>query len=293
MPKISIGLPIYNGEKFLCTKLETILSQTFHDFELIISDNASTDLTAKICEEFIKNDSRIKYTRQKKFIHGLENFSFVLEQAKSEFFVWTAADDIWEPKFLEKNIEVLEEDKNIIGSISDVKFFYIYDKNLNSLLKKLKNENRIQFEHCKSAYGDYSQRLKIFLKLRQATSIYAVFRTKNLKKSFSRTKEIYPFDFAIILDLLQYGNFHVLDELLMFRYGKGISSKLPLEEKIEDEKISLFEIILPNLKFTIWCWKNFGLKNNIKNGIWILRYFIQGETQFIIDLVKIIKKKLS
>jgi len=160
------------------------------------------------------------------------------------------------------------------------------------LLKKLKNENKIHFEHCKSAYGDYSQRLKIFLKLRQATSIYAVFRIENLKKSFSRTKEIYPFDFAIILDLLQYGNFHVLDELLMFRYGGGTSSKLPLESLIEEEK-SLFEIIFPNLKFTIWCWRNFGLKNNIKNCVWILRYLAQGEAQLIIDLIKIIKKKLS
>jgi len=292
MPKISIGLPVYNGEKFLRTKLERILSQTFHDIELIISDNVSTDLTAKICEEFIKNDLRIKYTRQKTFLSGIENFGYVLEQAKSEFFVWTGVDDVWEPKFLEKNVKVLEEDKNIIGSISDVKFFYTYNENLNLLLKKLKNENKIQFEHCKPAYGDYSQRLKIFLKLRQATSIYAVFRTKNLKKSFSKAKEISPWDFALILDLLQYGNFHVLDELLMFRYSRGSSEKSPLERLIKEEK-SLPEIILPNLKFTIWCWKNFGVKNNIKNCGWILRYFAQGEFQLIIDLVKIIKKKLS
>ena len=145
MPKISIGLPVYNGEKFLRTRLETILSQTFHDIELIISDNVSTDLTAKICEEFIKNDLRIKYTRQKTFLSGIENFGYVLEQAKSEFFVWTGVDDVWEPKFLEKNVKVLEEDNNIIGSISDVKFFYTYNENLNLLLKKLKNDNMIQY----------------------------------------------------------------------------------------------------------------------------------------------------
>ena len=292
MSKISIGLPIYNGEKFLRTRLETILSQTFHDFELIISDNASTDLTEKICEEFIKNDSRIKYTRQKKFLSGIENFGYVLEQAKSEFFVWTGVDDVWDPTFLEKNLKVLEEDKNIIGSISNVQFFYTFNENLNLMLKKLKNENKMQFEQCKPAYGDYSQRLKIFLKHRRATSIYAVFRTKNLKKSFSQAKEVAPWDFVLILDLLQYGNFHVLDELLMFRYSKGSSEKLPLEILIEEGK-SLPELILPNLKFMIWCWKNFGLKSNIKNGVWILRYFIQGETQLIIDLIKIIKKKLS
>ena len=59
-PEISIGLPIYNSEKFIRKRLENILSQTFNDFELIISDNASTDDSVKICKEFMEKDSRIK-----------------------------------------------------------------------------------------------------------------------------------------------------------------------------------------------------------------------------------------
>ena len=85
-PVISIGMPVYNGEKFLRNKIESLLNQTFQDFELIISDNGSTDLTYKICNEYTKKDKRIIYFQQKKNIGGWNNFLFVLEKAKNEYF---------------------------------------------------------------------------------------------------------------------------------------------------------------------------------------------------------------
>ena len=94
LPQISIGMPIYNGEQFLHQRLESILSQTFTDFELIISDNASTDSTGKICEEYARKDHRIRYIRQEKNIGALLNFNFVLKEAKFNYFVWMASDDI-------------------------------------------------------------------------------------------------------------------------------------------------------------------------------------------------------
>ena len=85
-PKLTIGIPIYNGEKFVRDKLENILSQTFSNFEIIISDNASTDKTQEICNEFLKNDKRIQYFRQKTNIGGIQNFIFVMSKAKTEYF---------------------------------------------------------------------------------------------------------------------------------------------------------------------------------------------------------------
>ena len=104
---ISIGLPVYNGEKFLKKKLDSLLSQTFTNFEIIISDNASIDSTESICQTYLKKDSRIKYYRQEKNLGVIANYNFVLEKATNEYFVWTAVDDMMEPQFLEKMIQEL------------------------------------------------------------------------------------------------------------------------------------------------------------------------------------------
>lgn len=100
--KVSIGLPIFNGDQFLCRRLESILGQTYKNIELIISDNGSTDTTEKICKDYLHKDKRIRYIRQKKDMGILWNFGNILNEAQNNFFVWATVDDIWEPNFLEK-----------------------------------------------------------------------------------------------------------------------------------------------------------------------------------------------
>jgi glycosyltransferase involved in cell wall biosynthesis len=96
MKKLSIGMPVYNGMPFICEALNSLLAQTFSDFELIISDNASSDETEKICRQYEARDSRIRYIRQATNEGAFANFKFVLNEAKGEYFMWAAADDIWD-----------------------------------------------------------------------------------------------------------------------------------------------------------------------------------------------------
>ncbi|OTE95251.1 hypothetical protein BCS42_09215 [Crenothrix sp. D3] len=100
-PKISIGMPVYNGDRFIREALDSLLNQTFIDFELIISDNASTDDTGIICFEYAKKDSRIKYIRQDKNLGASANFMFVLNKAVGEYFIWIAHDDYWSNNWLD------------------------------------------------------------------------------------------------------------------------------------------------------------------------------------------------
>ena len=86
VPRLSIGLPVYNGENYLAESLEALLGQSYEDFELIISDNASTDGTADICRRYAKQDSRIRYIRQPHNIGCAPNHNFVIEQARGELF---------------------------------------------------------------------------------------------------------------------------------------------------------------------------------------------------------------
>ena len=92
--KVSIGLPVFNEEKLIRKKLESILSQTFQDFTIVISDNGSTDQTRKICEEISKMDDRITFFHHKENKEAYWNFNFVLNKAETKYFVMAAPDDI-------------------------------------------------------------------------------------------------------------------------------------------------------------------------------------------------------
>ena len=94
IPRVSIGMPVYNGANFIREAIDSLLLQTFTDFELIISDNASIDETEAICREYAKKDLRIRYIRQPENRGIIFNFKLVLEEAKGEYFMWAAHDDI-------------------------------------------------------------------------------------------------------------------------------------------------------------------------------------------------------
>lgn len=120
VPRLSIGLPVYNGERFLKFALDSLIGQTYTDFELIISDNASTDGTMRICQDYAARDARIRYYRNIENIGAAANFNRVFELARGEFFKWAAADDVISPNFLESCIEVLDRDPSVILAYSKV-----------------------------------------------------------------------------------------------------------------------------------------------------------------------------
>jgi glycosyltransferase involved in cell wall biosynthesis len=109
VPRLSIGLPVYNGENYLAESLDALLGQSYEDFELIISDNASTDGTADICRRYGKQDSRIRYIRQPRNIGLAPNHNFVVEQARGELFKWASNDDLYARDLLGRCIDALDE----------------------------------------------------------------------------------------------------------------------------------------------------------------------------------------
>jgi len=114
VPRLSIGLPVYNGENYLAESLDALLGQTYDDFELIISDNASTDSTADICRRYGKQDSRIRYLRQQHNIGCAPNHNFVVGQARGELFKWASHDDLYARDLLKRCIEGLDEYPDVV-----------------------------------------------------------------------------------------------------------------------------------------------------------------------------------
>ena len=109
-PLVSIGVFVYNGERFLAHQLDSLRGQTLRDFELIISDNASTDRTAEICREYEARDTRVRYIRQPGNIGAPRNWNFVADQARGQYFLGASANDFYDARMLEKCVAALAAD---------------------------------------------------------------------------------------------------------------------------------------------------------------------------------------
>ena len=111
-PKVSIGMPVYNGDATIEKTIKTILNQDFSDYELIISDDCSDDNTQEICQKYAGLDSRIKYYRQdRNFGMPVKNFQYVLKKAEGEFFMFASHDDPYHPEFISEMLKVMEFDE--------------------------------------------------------------------------------------------------------------------------------------------------------------------------------------
>jgi glycosyltransferase involved in cell wall biosynthesis len=108
-PRVSIGMPVFNGEAHIAEAIESVLSQTFTGFELIIADNCSDDRTESICREYARIDSRIRYFRHQQNLGLSANFTFVFNQARGEYFKWSAHDDVIARSYLQRCLETFEQ----------------------------------------------------------------------------------------------------------------------------------------------------------------------------------------
>jgi glycosyltransferase involved in cell wall biosynthesis len=114
MPTVTIGLPVFNGETFLRQAVDSILAQTYADFELLISDNCSTDGTAGICRSYLMADQRIRYVRQPENIGAAKNYNELVALSGGKYFKWAAHDDVLAPCFLEECVRALEQDPGVV-----------------------------------------------------------------------------------------------------------------------------------------------------------------------------------
>jgi glycosyltransferase involved in cell wall biosynthesis len=114
MPKVSIAIPTYNCEKYIGQSIESLLGQSYGNFELIISDNASTDGTEAVCRSFEAADKRVRYVRRVENIGGPGNFRNVFSLCNGKYHKWSTADDYWHPLFLEEAVAVLDAQSDVV-----------------------------------------------------------------------------------------------------------------------------------------------------------------------------------
>ena len=116
MTQVSIGIPVYNGGKYLAAALNSLLAQSFKDFEIVISDNASTDRTGEICRSYQNKDARVSYFRSDQNLGAAWNHNRVIELSSAPLFKWAACDDLHDPLYLARCVDALHNDSGVVLS---------------------------------------------------------------------------------------------------------------------------------------------------------------------------------
>lgn len=211
LKRLTIGLVVYNGEATIAAALDSLLAQTLTDFDLIISDNASTDRTQAICEAYAARDVRVRYIRQQENLGPQMNFRFVLFEARTPYFMWAAADDLWAPTFAARNIAALEADPSLVMSQSQVVF----------------TEHGVPTHLATGTYAllDTPRRnaARFFKNPADNSRYYGVFRTDALKRSYP-TRPFYALDWAVSAATLRFGKHNEIPEPLMIRNSSDPAS---------------------------------------------------------------------
>ncbi len=268
LPKISIGIPVYNGEKTIRAALNSVLAQTFSDFEVTISDNASTDQTAEICKEYAELDSRIKYLRQQPNIGAFRNFDLLAKKAKTPYFVWLAADDYWESTFLAENIAALDDDPSAVASISRVAFI---SSNTGLFSRKTQGTYALQNATFKNLW-------KYLSKPSDNSRFYSVFRTEVIQKSLMGMRPCHGADLLIMAITLLYGNHIEIPNLLMYRSDFEIDRYV---KQVAHYNNNLLTKLFPVLPMSWLLIKNIGVIYSLLLFLPIVRLNINKHIEYV------------
>lgn len=204
-PRVTIGVPIYNEEKYLRPALDSLLAQDYGDFELIISDNASTDATEAISQEYAARDPRIRYHRNPTNIGATENFNQALRLSSGgEYFMWAGGHDVWAPTYLSRCLEVLESDARIVQC--------------NSAARNMSHDGKDLGPVRQMDTRPYSLFVRANLILWQVSAflIYSVFRASALRRTRPLWKGTLGPDHFLGFELALLGPSAIVSEPLYF-----------------------------------------------------------------------------
>ena len=205
-PRVTIGVPVYNGERFLAQCLDSLVAQTYRNFEVIISDNASTDGTRTIAEAYAARDTRIRYVRQPRNQGVAANFQCLVDLAQGEFFRWAAADDSGAPQLLERCIAALDDNPDAVLAYPKTRIIDEAGRAVEDYEDRLELSSELPSERFRECYA----------RLRQCNAQYGVIRTGVLRRTGGQRS--YPSsDIVLLAELALHGRFVEVPERLFYR----------------------------------------------------------------------------
>lgn len=206
VPKVSIGLPVYNGEEFLKESIDSILSQSFNDFELIIADNASIDKTEEISKSYLNKDKRIRYVRNKRNLGAARNYNLVFELSVGKYFKWATHDDLHAPSSLERCVKVLDQNPSVVLCYSKTNMIDKYGR----IIKPYSDKLHLQSSKPHKRLGELVKTLSL------CNAIFGLMRA-NILRNTELIGSYLGSDEILLLELCLWGKFWEIPEGLFFR----------------------------------------------------------------------------
>ena len=207
-----IGMPVYNGASFIREALDSLVGQSYRDWTMLISDNASNDQTESICRVFCEQDSRIRYRRHPNNIGAVENFRFLLDQADAPYFMWAAADDIWHPEFISSGMVKLEEHKEIGFAFSNLAVIDSQGRMIRDIPSFEKFSGKPSFRIiCRYLFDPEING--------KACLIYGIFRTEICRQSWVAVPDMgaWGSDYQFVLAAISRGGVLIEKKVLFFK----------------------------------------------------------------------------
>lgn len=217
-PRVSIGMPVYNGEDFLRVACDAILAQTFSDFELIISDNGSTDATEAICREYAARDARVRYYRSATNRGGVWNRNRVFALATGDYFMWHDHDDAITPTLIERCVAVLDARPEVVNCYANT---VIIDEHGSPIRRYTEGAAR----RTTSAYA----RLRHYIRHDRDCPLCSIYFGLLRRSVLAQTTLFQPYidaEMSLMSELALRGQFHEISEHLFLRRDHpGISTR--------------------------------------------------------------------
>jgi glycosyltransferase involved in cell wall biosynthesis len=222
-PKVSIGLPVFNGERYLRQMLDSILAQTFTDFELIISDNASTDGTSDICRDYDAKDSRICYHRNQENLGAARNFNQAFHLSNGVYFRWASADDFFARDSIERCVDVLDSNPEVV--LCYPRTILIDDQ--GNIIRPYKDNLDLQSDRAAERFALALERIGL------VNVHYGLMRSSALRRS-ALMKNYPGSDVALIAELTLHGKFWEIRETHFYRrMHRNASSSMRTDEELQ------------------------------------------------------------
>jgi glycosyltransferase involved in cell wall biosynthesis len=206
VPLVSVGMPVYNGQEFLRAAIDSLLAQTFTDFELILCDNASTDATEAICREYAARDNRIQYYRHAENIGASDNYNAVVFPARGSYFKWASSNDICQPTFLERCVAVLDAQPDVVLAFPRTR---LVDPQAQ-VIEDYHDDMTISDARPSARYRACIERMRLNNAMNGLIRIDCLRRTTLVKKYFSS-------DCNMMAEVALYGKFVEVPEYLYYR----------------------------------------------------------------------------